>query len=412
MSDRTRSCEFVRTLNVSPERVYYAFTNNAAVGEWFCNGMEADVSEDGHLHCGRLYFWWNDGFYVSGELTTLKENEAIEYTWNGQGDPGPTAVSVSFEPDGEGTRLTLKHGGLGSGDAWDALMERIRTRWTEALENLASVLETGIDLREARRPVMGFVSPGPITEENAAQFNLSQDTRGMIVGSVAPGMGAEAAGLQSNDVVHSLNGVVADGSATYRQALAGKRAGDTVKVVYSRGGEQHTAQMELSALPLADVPTTAPELAEAVKQIYAQLDADLDEILNGVYEAEASHRPAAGEWSAEEVLCHLIDIERHHIIAWISVLVSGWDMVIWPSNVQARIEALLVVYPTLNDLRAELRRSHRETVELLARLPEEFVKRKSTYWRIGQVVLQAMHPRLHCTQIRKAIETAQQQNPR
>jgi uncharacterized protein YndB with AHSA1/START domain len=176
LSDKTRSCEFVRTLNVSPERVYYAFTNTAAVGEWFCNGMEADVSEDGHLHCGRLYFWWNDGFYVSGELTTLKENEAIEYTWNGRGDPGPTTVSVSFELDGEGTRLTLKHGGLGSDDPWDVLMERIKTRWMEALENLASVLETGIDLREARRPVMGFVSPGPITEENAAQFNLPQNT--------------------------------------------------------------------------------------------------------------------------------------------------------------------------------------------------------------------------------------------
>jgi uncharacterized protein YndB with AHSA1/START domain len=408
LSERARSCEFDRTLNVSPERAYYAFTNTAAVGEWFCNGMEADVSEDGHLHCGRLYFWWNDGFYVSGEFTALKENEAIELTWNGRGDPGPTVVSVSFEWDGEGTRLRLKHSGFRSGDDWDALMERIKARWEEGLENLASVLETGIDLREARRPIMGFVSPGPITEENAVRYNLSQDTRGMIVGSVVPGRGAEAAGLQSNDVLHSLNGVVADGSARYRQALAGKRAGDTVEVVYSRGGVQHTTHMELSAVALPDVPTTARELSEATKQIYARIDADLDEILNGVSEAEASHRPAAGEWSAKDVLGHLIDSERYQIITWISVLVSGWDTIIRPANAQARLEALLVVYPTLDDLRAELSRSHRETVELLARLPEAFMERKSTYWRVGQVVLQAMHPRLHCAQIREAIVAARQ----
>jgi hypothetical protein len=29
-----------------PEQMYYAFTSPPAVGEWFCNGMAADVSED------------------------------------------------------------------------------------------------------------------------------------------------------------------------------------------------------------------------------------------------------------------------------------------------------------------------------------------------------------------------------
>jgi hypothetical protein len=161
--------------------------------------------------------------------------------------------------------------------------------------------------------------------------------------------------------------------------------------------------MKLSGRVLPEVPPTAAALADEVEKLYAQLSIELDEVLQGVSEEEASHRPGEGQWSAKEVVAHLALSERfeHYIIgSWI----AGDEPLAAPGNQPSIVSAFLSVRPTLADVRAELKRLQAETVALIRALPEDFVSRKSTYTRMGQGLLQgALHPHLHFDQIREAL---------
>src|SRR4029453_13179663 len=99
----------------------------------------------------------------------------------------------------------------------------------------------------------------------------------------------------------------------------------------------------------------------------------------GVTEASASFSPTPGEWSAKEVLAHLILGERETQV-WIDDLIGGaerWTD-IWGGNNTARNKALVAVHPTIPDLLQELRDSEAETVALLSVLPTEFMARKGS----------------------------------
>jgi hypothetical protein len=66
-------------------------------------------------------------------------------------------------------------------------------------------------------------------------------------------------------------------------------------------------------------------------------------------------------------------------------------------------------YPTLQDLRQELRRNGEETAGMLARLNEEFSNRKASYWRLAYNTLQPLyHLDGHIDQMRAALEAARE----
>ena len=130
-------------------------------------------------------------------------------------------------------------------------------------------------------------------------------------------------------------------------------------------------------------------------------------------EAEASHRPAPGEWNAKETLAHLIAGERETHV-WIADLINcdeRWsDNFENPTNVPARIGATTAVFSTVSALLDELKRNESETAAMLDALPPEFVARKGSYWRLGHNLLQAPeHAATHRNQIRTAIEAARRQ---
>jgi len=193
-------------------------------------------------------------------------------------------------------------------------------------------------------------------------------------------------------------------------ALQSRRAGDKVAVVFYRVGEKKTVTMELSRRPLPEIPSTAQELAEAIRKIQIELDAGLARCFEGVSEAEALRQPAPGEWSAKETVAHFIISERE-THAWIADLISGderWsDSFENPTAVPARIGAVVAASPTIPALLEKLKRNEAETVAMLAALPAEFVARKRSYWRLSRDLLQASdHARVHLSQIRAAIEAA------
>lgn len=112
--------------------------------------------------------------------------------------------------------------------------------------DFASLVEAaGLVLRPAR-PDHGFFG----------NVSLRADPAGaLVVQPVPPGTAAAEAGLASGDRLLSVDGVAAVSAEAVSEALAEKRAGDAVTVVYEQRGAMKTARVTLPADPTLELVT-------------------------------------------------------------------------------------------------------------------------------------------------------------
>jgi Do/DeqQ family serine protease len=107
---------------------------------------------------------------------------------------------------------------------------------------------------EVRRGQLGLAAQD-LTPELAQAFGLQQ-RGGAIVASVTPGSAAEQAGLQSGDVIVSLDGRAISSSSDLRNAIGLLRVGTRIKLGILRNGKARTlavviADPEASSVPAA-----------------------------------------------------------------------------------------------------------------------------------------------------------------
>lgn len=112
----------------------------------------------------------------------------------------------------------------------DALVEK-EIRLTELQNHLGQLNVLGM----GTRPILGVYE------------NTAVNEAGLAIGSVIPGKGAEAAGLQSGDIVVNVDGKTVTGSLSLKGALANHKPGETVKVIYLREGQKRTTDLVLSS---------------------------------------------------------------------------------------------------------------------------------------------------------------------
>ena len=400
----TEPLVFERTIHAPVEQVYQALTNSTALREWLCDAATTDPHPG-----GRVYLWWNNGYYSCGEFLNLVNGQEVAFSWLGRGDPGATRVEITLVSETNSTRLKLVHAGLGNDEAWTAIAQRIHKGWESSLNNLAHTLEVGPDLRITTRPMMGFYLDD-YNETIAHELGVPV-TLGVRIANVIDGMGAQAAGLQKNDVIVGLAGHPVTDYASLTAAMQNRKAGEEVQMIYYRGAEKISVTMKLSPRPIPEIPPTPAELAAAVKRNYAQMETDLDAFLQGVSEEEASARPNPAEWSIKGVLAHLIHGERgwqNTLGEIITSAEASYDE--FGGNPEVRIDATLAAYPSLNDLVTELKRLFVETLAIIANLPADFVARKTSYWRLGYQALQVnFHFQTHMEQMQATIQTIRQQ---
>jgi hypothetical protein len=193
-----------------------------------------------------------------------------------------------------------------------------------------------------------------------------------------------------------------------QNALQGHRAGDQVEVIFFRGPEKHTVSMELSRRSLPTIKFDLQELVSTVRQNNAKVREQLTQIFEGVTEEQASMRPEESEWSAREVLAHLIHVERdqQNNLAEMLSAEERWSDG-YTGNLNAHIVATTAVYTTVAALLEQLYRTQAETEAFLQNLPENFVWRKSTFWRLAFGFASGpLHEETHYPQLEAALKAA------
>src|SRR4051794_17824013 len=186
MLTQEETLTFERTVQAEPAEVYRAFIKPSILRDWLCNVADVEPRPG-----GRAYFWWNDGYFSSGTYTELNKDENLAFTWRGPEDPTSSRVRVTIEPSGEGSGTSIvhiTHEGIGSGVEWAGAADKMRKGWEDALENLQSVLETGIDLRFARRPMFGLNGGDALNPEAAARLGVPVK-EGIWLGGLVEGLG-------------------------------------------------------------------------------------------------------------------------------------------------------------------------------------------------------------------------------
>jgi len=389
------------TVNVSPDKVYYAFTHAASLHEWLCDF--ATVAPRPH---GRMYLWWHGDFYSAGEYISLEENISIKFNWFGRFEPAPSEVTITLRRVKAGTQITLEHT-VPDGEDWQERSRGFKTHWDSTLPNLAQVLEKGIDQRNTDRPMLG-ININDFNPEIARTLGIPV-TQGIRLADVLVGMGAHAAGLLKDDVIVEFNNqVITNDFGSLLGALKGKKGGEKVKVVFYRGPEKKTVTMLLTRRPIPDIPWDTAELAARVRKTYDNAISKVEACFIGVSETQADFEPAPGEWSAKQVLAHLIQTER----GWISNLddsVGGYERLAddWGGNIPSHIHATVIAYGTVKVMLDELKRLAVEMVTFIGELPATFIERKASYFLNAVQVLELEnHTLSHIDQIKDAIEAA------
>jgi uncharacterized protein YndB with AHSA1/START domain len=377
---------------------FRAFTNSTFLREWLC-----DIATVEPHSRGRMYLWWRGDFYSSGHYLELDEGKRVKFRWYSSIDSAPTEVTVNFTEKDGGVHVRLDHK-VPDDESWKMAGESFRENWMVSLENLKSVLETGIDLRIANRPMLGIM-PGDFTEEQATALGVPV-REGLRLDGLVTGMGAERAGLQKNDVLVGMAGnPITNDFNSLPNAIAGKKGGDKIEVVFYRGLEKKTVTMELSKRPMPDVPFDPNELSRRAREIYESALTELEKCFEGYIDEQAMQRPEPNEWSALETVAHLLFAERFNIL-FLTSLIDGYEYVTdgFGSNIHAQVQATVKANPSIKSMLAELRHTVEELLLYIALIPEEFMARKGSYYRFGSGFLQRnFHITGHIEQIKNAL---------
>lgn len=389
-------------VNAPLKAAYRAFTNSTSMREWLC-----DVATVAPHPKGRMYLWWRGDFYSSGHYLELEENKRVKFRWYSSIDPAPTEVTVNFAEKDGGVLVRMDHE-IPDDKSWTKMGETFRENWMESLENLKSVLETGIDLRIANRPMLGIV-PGDFTAEQAIALGVPV-REGLRLDGLVAGMGAERAGLQKDDVLVGMAGKpITSDFNTLPTAIEGKKGGDTIEVVFYRGPEKKSVLMELSKRPMVDVPSNRAELVKQARALIEPALAELEKCFEGFTDEQAMKRPDPNEWSALEVVAHLIHNERLNSVFLASVMDGNEAQFDGAgNNINAQVESTVRANPSIRSMLEALHRVVEEVLQFAALIPDEFVTgNKGSYYRFGSAILQPnFHLGSHTEQIKEALARA------
>ncbi len=137
-----------RVLRTSPERIYRAFLDPAALAKWLppygftCQVEHLDARLGGTFRMAFTNFSTGNGQTFGGEYRELLPNERIAYSdkFDDPGLPGEMLTTISLRPVACGTELSIVQAGIPA----MIPVEMCYLGWQESLEQLAKLVEPNI----------------------------------------------------------------------------------------------------------------------------------------------------------------------------------------------------------------------------------------------------------------------------
>lgn len=385
-----------KTFNATPKQVYAALTNRDDLGAWLGN----TILSNGATVNNPFVVMWNDGNFANCVFTKLEENKAVSYTWRMKNESADSHVDILLDGD-ETTTLTLHH----SGDFADSAAE-YEKEWSSALASLVRYVEKGELVDIVDRVIIG-IFPNPVSAKRAEELGLEAG-QGAGVGGLVPNFSAERAGLQADDIIVAVNGVTVDNSQNTLQVLVrGKKPGESVEVTFYRGMEKMSKSMELKGYPVPAIPNNYAELAAQTQPKFATVFQELSELFVGYSDNEAKKRPAEGEWSALQVLAHLI-LNEQAFHNQVGNRVTGAQPTGWSGNSDLRLDALVELYPSIEALLNKFKMEMDESLAIMRYFPAETEAegRKHLWQDAFNMDGHIQHTRGHFRQINLALAAA------
>jgi uncharacterized protein YndB with AHSA1/START domain len=139
----TRSATMRIAISSDPATIFDCLVDAKKLESWFPDQAISEAQLGGRYH-----FRWNDRNGVwSGRYTNFIRGNTLAYTWQAPGDEYETTVQIKLIPQAGGTLLEMTHSGFTSNAALDKAIKA----WLFYLDNLRSVIEQRVDVREQRR---------------------------------------------------------------------------------------------------------------------------------------------------------------------------------------------------------------------------------------------------------------------
>jgi len=137
-----------RVLKTSPEKLYRAFTEPAAMASWLppygftCTVHEMNVNVGGTYKMSFQNFTTGNSHSFGGKYVEIKPNELIKYTdkFDDPNLPGEMTTTVSLRKVIAGTEIKIVQEGIPSAIP----VEMCYLGWQESLEKLAKLVEPNI----------------------------------------------------------------------------------------------------------------------------------------------------------------------------------------------------------------------------------------------------------------------------
>ncbi len=246
-------------LPVSPDEAFALITEPERLRRW------QTVSAYVDLRAGGSYRWVVvPGQVAAGTFQEIEPGKRVVFGWGWEGNealpPDASMVTVTIEPDGEGSKVTLSHAGLdeqqekGHAEGWDHYLERLTTlattgdvgqdEWAWAPEHLDPISATEAVLSVVQ-PVLRRLTPEDQPKPTPCTEFTAHDVGTHLLGSLE-GLGAMAGATVTNPEQGGLENKV---SVMTAQAVDAWRAVDLDSTVSGPGGQDMPASLAAALLP-------------------------------------------------------------------------------------------------------------------------------------------------------------------
>lgn len=171
---------------------------------------------------------------VTGNVVTIENAIQTDASIN-SGNSGGALLN------GEGKLIginSVKASRTSSGDSVDGIGFAIPSN------QVKEIVSRFINYDEKGRPSFGIVGM-PLTQEQAEPFGYPA---GILIRKLTPGSGAEAAGLQVNDIITEVDGKKVSTIQDMNQVKVKHAAGDVVEVKYFRNGKEAVTKLTLKKM--------------------------------------------------------------------------------------------------------------------------------------------------------------------